>query len=119
MAELRMAADAALNVALTPLEKLAALHGDLRLPLSAVTEVDVIDQPLDEVRGIRAPGLHIPGRFKIGTWRGRGRRIFAVARAGQAAVRIELAGAGYDAVIVSLPDAAAVADRLRESRARP
>lgn len=118
MAEVHLTRES-LNVVLSPWEKVAALHRDLRLPLAAVTDVDVVADPLAEVTGVRAPGLHLPRRSKIGTWRSRGRRIFAVAHANEPALRIGLAGAGYDAVIVSVPHAAAVAGRLRTALATP
>lgn len=101
-----------LRVELTWLEKLAALHGDISIPLSAVTGSEVVDRPVSAVTGMRAPGLAIPGRTKIGTWRAPGRRIFAVARSRTPAVRIDLSGQKYDQLIVSLPDAAAVAAQL-------
>ncbi|TFV58815.1 hypothetical protein E4P42_09930 [Mycobacterium sp. PS03-16] len=102
-----------LEVRLTVGEKIAALRGDLRVPLSAVTAVDVVTEPLAAVTGARAPGLGLPGRAKIGTWRQRGRRTFAVARAHVPAVRIALSGQRDDVLIVSLPDAEAVAASLR------
>lgn len=106
-----------LDIVLTPLEKLAALHRDIRVPLSSVTAVTVIERPLDEVKGFRAPGLHIPSRIKIGTWRASGRRTFAVARARQTAVRIDLGDGRYDTLIVSIAGAAAVAEDIRTAPA--
>ena len=115
MAEIRRA-DGYLHVVLTPLEKVAALHGDLRVPLASVTSVGVTDRPLDDVKGFRAPGLHIPGRTKIGTWRRAGRRTFAVARTRQPALRIELTGERYDALVVSVADTASVAEEIRTTQ---
>lgn len=102
-----------LEVRLTAGEKVAALRGDLRVPLSAMVAVDVVADPLAAVSGLRAPGLGIPGLTKIGTWRQRGRRTFAVARAHTPAVRIELSGQRDDVLVVSVPDADAVAASLR------
>ncbi|WP_370332728.1 hypothetical protein [Mycolicibacterium hippocampi] len=118
MAEIRRA-DGYLHVVLAPLEKVAALHGDLRVPLASVTSVTVADRPLDDVKGFRSPGLHVPARTKIGTWRRSGRRTFAVARARQSAVRIELTGERYNTLVVSVPDAATVAQELRTAQASP
>ena len=36
------------------LEKAEAVHGDIRVPLSAVTTVRVVDDPWGELRGMRA-----------------------------------------------------------------
>lgn len=101
-----------LRLELSTLEKVAALHGDIGVPLSAVAGVEVIDHPIAAVIGVRAPGLAIPGRTKIGSWRAPRRRIFAVARAHTPAVRIDLVDQKYQQLIVSVPDAAAVAAQL-------
>ena len=71
-------------------EKIGGLHGDLVVPLSQVRDVETVAEPYRVVRGIRAPGLGVPGRTRIGTWRSRGRKTFAVARHGQSGVRILL-----------------------------
>ncbi|CAN3128710.1 Bacterial Pleckstrin-like y domain-containing protein [Mycobacterium sp. smrl_JER01] len=102
-----------LELRLTLGEKIAGLHGDIRVPLSAVTAIEVVDEPLPAVAGVRAPGLHWPGRTKIGTWRRKGRKTFAVARVGSPAVQIELDGENYDRLVVSVADAQASAAALR------
>jgi hypothetical protein len=102
-----------LRLELTRSEKLAALHGDVRVPRSAVRDIRVDDDPLGAVRGLRAPGLGLPGSKKIGTWRGRGHRQFVVARQGMPAVRVRLEGTTFDELIVSTPDAEAVAADAR------
>jgi len=102
-----------LHLRLTGREKLAGLHGDIRVPLAAVRDVRVMADPLAAVHGMRAPGLAIPGRTKIGTWRGWGRRMFVVARRGIPAVRVRLEGVGYTELLVSVPDADAVCAQLR------
>jgi hypothetical protein len=102
-----------LRVTMSTWEKVAALHGDLEFPVGSIDAVEVVSDPLTAVTGVRAPGLHIPSRTKIGTWRQRGRRTFAVARAGTPAIRIGLRGQRYQALVVSVPDAASVADTLR------
>lgn len=53
-------------------EKIGALSRDIVIPRSAITEVEPIGNPIAVVRGIRAPGLDVPGRVKAGTWRRRG-----------------------------------------------
>jgi hypothetical protein len=101
-----------LVIALTAWEKVAALRGDVRVPLSAVRSVEVVDKPMPTVRGLRAPGLSWPGRTKLGTWRRRDGRTFAAVRAGRAAVRIRLDGQPYDELVVSVDDPARVAREL-------
>ncbi len=112
MAEIQITDDE-LRVELTTREKLAGLHGDIRVPLASVQGANVEADALAAVRGLRAPGLAIPGRTKIGTWRRRGWRGFVVARRGVPAVRMTLAGTTHDELLVSTGDAEAVARAVR------
>ena len=67
---------------LTATEKLAAVHGDLAVPRAAITTVELVEDGIGAARGLRAPGLGIPGRRKLGTWRSRtGRQFVDVRRA--------------------------------------
>ncbi|WP_196469670.1 S9 family peptidase [Planomonospora sp. ID91781] len=100
-------------------EQVAGLHGDIRVPLSAVREVAVVRNPMAEVRGLRAPGLAVPGRTKIGTWRRAGSRSFVVARRDVPAVRVALSGARYDELLISDAAATELAARIRESAGLP
>jgi hypothetical protein len=108
-----------LQLKLTGGEKLAGLHGDIDVPLGAVRGVEVEPDPIAAVHGWRAPGLGLPGRKKIGTWREHGRRRFVVARAGVPAVRVTLSGGEPDELLVSTPQAAQVAAELDARRRRP
>jgi uncharacterized protein len=113
MAFLTIAGDE-LVLELTAKEKLAGLHGDIRVPLSAVRDVRVEHDGLGAVQGLRAPGLALPGRVKIGTWwRRRGRRTFVVVRRGMPAIRVRLAGTKPDELLVSTSSADTLAEALR------
>lgn len=112
MAALRIEGDE-LVLHLTGFERVAGLHRSVRVPVTSVTAVDVVDDPVRSVAGVRAPGLAVPRRVKIGTWRGRGERRFVVARRGQPAVRVRLAGQPHTELLASVPDAAGVASALR------
>lgn len=112
MAELRIE-DEELVLHLTGFERVAGLHRSIRVPVAAVTDVDVVDDPVRSVAGVRSPGLALPGYVKIGTWRGRGGRRFVVARRDEPAVRVRIAGQHHTELLVSVPDAAAVASTLR------
>jgi len=100
------------TVRFTRTEKLAGLLRDVEFPREAVRSVEVVPDPLADVRGLRAPGLGIPGVRKVGTWRRPGERTLVCVRRGQPAVRIRLHGARYDTVLVGTDDAAALADAL-------
>ena len=105
-----------LVIELTTLEKVAALHGDIRIPLSAIAGVEVVPDALAAVRGLRAPGLALPGRTKIGTWRTRTGAEFVVALRGQPGVRFTLTGHKLTSVLLGDEDAERVADRVRSVR---
>ncbi|MEU3458115.1 hypothetical protein ABZ671_31695 [Micromonospora sp. NPDC006766] len=102
-----------IRVRLTPAEKLWALRGDLAFPRSAVRDVAVEADGLHATRGLRAPGLGVPGLRKVGTWLSRAGREFVSVRADQPAVRITLTGQWYDALLIGADDAAALAEAVR------
>jgi hypothetical protein len=105
-----------LRVSLSRSEKLLGLLRDLEVPLSAVRAVEVVPDGLAAARGVRAPGLGLPGVRKVGTWRGRDGRTLVSVRRGQPGVRISLAGQRVDTVLVGVDDAAAVAGDLAATR---
>jgi hypothetical protein len=96
---------AELRVRLSPLEKLGAMRGDVRVPLSTVTEVRVSEQPWSELRGMRAPGTGFPGVISLCTRRGEGTRDFAAVYGSTKAVVVETSGADFDRLVISRSDA--------------
>ena len=102
-----------LTVRLTRRERVAAARGDLRVPLAAIRDVQVHPDALAAARGVRAPRVVTAGRAELGIWRGRGRRDFIVARRGVPALCVSLDGGRHHEVIVSTPDAEAIADEIR------
>lgn len=108
-----------LEVRLSRLEKIGALQGDLRIPREAIRAAEVVPDGLAATRGLRAPGLGIPGFVKLGTWRGRrnrGDRQFITVRRGLPALRLTLDGQPNDMVLVSTPRAAELAADLGANR---
>jgi hypothetical protein len=105
-----------LTVELTAAEKVAGLHGDVTIPLTAITAVDVVPDALAAARGLRAPGLSLPRRAKIGTWRTKDGAEFVVAGRGQAGVRLTLTGHKLASVLIGDDDAEALAARIRAAR---
>jgi hypothetical protein len=104
-----------LSVRLTRFEKIAGLLRDLEVPISAVRSVEAVDSGLAATRGLRAPGLGLPGIRKIGTWRGRGTKTMLSVRKGQPAVRVELDGARFDVLLIGADDAAARATEIADA----
>lgn len=105
-----------LRISLTRAEKALGLLRDLQVPRSAVTAVEVVPDGLAATRGVRAPGLGLPGRRKIGTWRGRGEKTLVTVQRGQPAVRVRLTGQRFDTLLVGTDDAAALAGTLTAGR---
>jgi hypothetical protein len=104
-----------LRVTLTRAERVLGLLRDLEVPLDAVRSAEAVPDGLAATRGLRAPGLGLPGRRKIGTWRRRGSRTFVSVRRGPA-VRLGLTGQRFDTVLVSADDAPAVVAALTGAR---
>jgi hypothetical protein len=98
-----------LTVRLTRGEKIAGLLRDAEVRRSAIRSAEVVPDPLHGMRGLRAPGLALPGVRKIGTWRRGGERTLVSVRKGQPAVRIRLVGQRYDTLLVGTDDAASLA----------
>ena len=108
--------DRTLSVRLHLGEKIGGLLRDLDVPLDSVREVDVVPNGMRAARGIRAPGLGLPGMRKIGTWRRRGERMMVSVRHGQPAVRVRLDGQRFDTLLIGADDAAAVAAAIPVAR---
>ncbi|MBK5223801.1 MAG: hypothetical protein JJE52_13215 [Acidimicrobiia bacterium] len=100
--------DDVLSVRLSRGEKVAGLLGDITVPLAAITLVVTVPRGLHAPRGIRAPGLGLPGVRKIGTWRARGDRQYVSVRRHQPALRISLADQRYDTLVIGVADPEAV-----------
>jgi hypothetical protein len=105
-----------LSVSLTTAEKVLGLLRDVEVPLTAVRSVDVVDDALAAARGLRAPGLGLPGLRKIGTWRSGGHTTLVCVRRGQPGVRIVLEGQRWSELLVGTDDAEAVAAALAAAR---
>jgi hypothetical protein len=96
-----------LVVTLTAAEKAFALRGGIRVAAAHVADVTVVPEGIKAVRGLRAPGLGLPGVRAVGTWRRRGWKEFVSVRRGQPALRITLDGPGFDSLLIGTDDPAA------------
>jgi hypothetical protein len=96
-------------------EKAEAVHGDLRVPLSALRGVEVLDDA-HTFTGIGVGfkvGMRLPGVATVATVRGHGEKMFvAVHRDTPRGVRVRLQGAPWDEWIVGCADPEAVAATL-------
>jgi hypothetical protein len=106
MADLHVA-DGTLIVDLSAAERFFALHFSTpKIPTSAITGVTAVPDVYAQLRGIRAPGLGIPGRTAVGTWRGRGYKDFAVIYRRGPGVVVTTRDFPYERVLIGTDDAA-------------
>jgi asparagine synthetase B (glutamine-hydrolysing) len=115
LAELRRDGDD-LVVALSGAEKAEAVHGDIRVRMSSVSEVDVVDDVVHAVQGHKSVGAAWPGRFAIGSFRGDGKKTFAVVHHKTTrGVRVTLEGEDFDELVVGCEDPEEVAREIGTS----
>lgn len=104
--------DSHVEIHFTRGEKVGGLVRDQRIPRTAVTDATVVTDPVGATSGMRAPGLGIPRRRKVGTWRKVGHRMLVCVRAGEPALRLELEGQRYDSVLIGTDRAEDLARQL-------
>jgi hypothetical protein len=98
-----------LVVRLSTTEKLESVHSEVAVPLAAVRSVQVVENALDYVHGIRV-GTGIPGSTAVGTFTSKTARVFGVVHHGEhRGVRILLEGADFDEILVGCADPESVA----------
>ena len=104
-----------LVVRLSTVEKLEAVHGDVRVPVTSIKTVEVLDDALGAIHGLRV-GTGIPGSPAIGTFTSRTAKIFGVVHHDTPrGVRVTLADDHFDEIVVGGPDPEAVAASLRQA----
>jgi hypothetical protein len=103
-----------LVVGLSWLERLGALHRDVRVPLRAVRSAQAEPHPWQAVRGVRAAGTGIPGVAVLGTRYFKNGRDFVALVTGRPAIRVELGDeAPYEQLLVSVRDPEATLAEIR------
>lgn len=111
MATLTIAGEV-LQVRFSTFEKVLGAVRDHTYPLSSISSAHVEADGLAAARGLRAPGLGVPGRRKVGTWRGRRRSLVSVRR-GQPAVVVDLTGQRFARLVIGADDAETVVSQLK------
>ena len=115
MARLDVAGDE-LILHLSALERLGGfVRGDARIPLKAVRGARAVSNPWKELRGIRSPGTGWPGVIALGTRRFSGGKDFAAVYGKKPGVVVDLVGVDFARLIVSTPDAEAVAAEIEKN----
>jgi hypothetical protein len=113
MAELDLVGDDVV-LHLDRLEKIEGVHGDLSVPRSAVTGVEVLDDAhrAADFASIKV-GTRLSGVVEVGTMHGTKRTVFAaVHHDTPRGVRLTLAGAAHDEWVVGCADPEAVVAAL-------
>lgn len=120
MAELSHEGDE-LVVHLSVAEKAEAVHGDIRVPMSAVRQVEVVDDAVHAVNAFtKSVGAAWPGLFVIGTFRSQGAKVFAVVHHNTPrGVKVTLDGANFDELLVGCDAPEAVAALLSPGPSGP
>ncbi|MBF0817068.1 hypothetical protein ACH0AH_04255 [Microbacterium paludicola] len=104
-----------LEIVLTRVERLlAAQRGDLRIDRGSIAKLQLTDEPATWLRGVRAPGIHLPRLLSLGTWRSAQGNDFVAIRHGRPGVVIDLDGdARFSRLILSTRHGHALAKALR------
>lgn len=98
-----------LIVRLSTAERLEAVHGEVAVPLSSIRSVDVAENLMTFVHGLRV-GTGIPATTAVGTFTSKTARIFGAIHHGQhRGVRILLEGTDFDEILVGCDNAEEVA----------
>ncbi len=101
-----------LEVHLSATERLESLHGNISVPLSAVRTVDVLDDAMKAIHGMRV-GTGIPGMTAVGNFLAKNSRVFAVIHHDEhRGVRVKLEGASFDELIIGCANPQEVADAI-------
>lgn len=112
MADIQFAGDD-LVLVLSTLEKVEGVHGDIRVPLSSVRQVEVVDRPLDLIQGFKLPGAGILGRTAVGTWVSPDGKTFAVEHHASRGIVVKLEGQAYEQLVVGSENPEALAESVR------
>lgn len=110
--------DDLLTVDLQGLHQLWAFKRRIRVPLAHVRGATADPGIVHEPKGMRAPGLHLPGAAVIGSFRRKGEKHFWDVRSGAHAVVIELADETYDRLIVDVEDPRSTVDTINHALTR-
>lgn len=104
-----------LEIVLTRTERvLAAQRSDLRFDRASIARLQLTDEPATWLRGVRAPGTHLPRLVSLGTWRSAQGNDFVAIRHGRPGVVIDLEGdARFSRLILSTRHGLALAKALR------
>jgi hypothetical protein len=106
--------DGRVVVYLNGAQAVMALARQVSVPLAQVRSVTAVPDGGSVDLGWRVGGTAIPRRLRFGRFRSPRRgRAFAAVYCGQPAVVIETTGGDWDRIVITVPDAEAVAARVQ------
>ena len=114
MARVSMDGDS-MTVEMQGLHKAWALKSRIVVPLAHVRGATADPGMMREPKGLRAPGLHIPGGAVIGTFHRDGEATFWDVSKRARAVVIELADEAYNRIIVDVADPRGIATAINRA----
>lgn len=94
------------------LNKLWGLVRRIEVPVSQVRGATHDPGVAEEYKGVRAPGLGVPGHKWVGTWRKDGERHYWNVRGGSNVVVIELSTPRFDRLYLSVDEPRNVVDAI-------
>jgi len=101
--------DDKLVVKLSDIEKVETVRGGFDLPLQAISKVEVVEEPIKEVHGLRPNrfkvyGMYLPGESAVGVFLVDGLKekpaFIAVHHNQKRGVRVTLEGAKYSELLI-------------------
>ncbi|MBU2665106.1 hypothetical protein KOI35_16510 [Actinoplanes bogorensis] len=104
-----------LVVEMSGLDRLWALKSSLTIPLTNVRGATIDPGIVNEEKGIRAPGTHVPGVITAGTFHLDGEKVFWDVRDPSKAVVIELRDEQYARLVVQVNDPRATVELIEKS----
>jgi hypothetical protein len=105
-----------LVVVLSWLERLGAVHGDVRVPLRDVRSAQAEPHPWQALRGLKLAGTGILGVAALGTRYFTGGRDFTALVGRRPAIRVELAdGSPFAQLLVSVRDPQSTLAAIRDA----
>ena len=101
-----------LHIDLALAEKVAALHGNLVIPLANMLGAEVLPKKWWFGLGLRVPGTGLPGLVIAGTYIWRKDRAFVSWTRGKQVLQINLTGHKYTRIVVGVDDAESWVDNI-------
>jgi hypothetical protein len=111
-----------LLLTLSAFEKAESIHGDIRVPMSSVLDVEVLDDVIRAVHGLPFLSTRWPGKFAIGRSFGSietktfGKTFAVVHRHTRRGLRVRLVGAAYDELLIGCDDPEGMKSRVFDLR---